>query len=488
KVYRLRKALYGLKHAPRAWYDELSTFLTSKGFTKGTSSVNKSSSLTDNSKRQDTPPTMNIQSLTEPTIPTNANTKENNDNQVEDEFTNPFCTLDFGFELIAFSDADHAGCIDTLKSTSGGIQFLGDKLFSWMSKKQDCTAMSLAKVGYMALSASCAQVMWRRKQLKDYGFYYNKIQLYCDSQSAIAISCNPVQHSCTKHIHTRYHFIKEQVENRIIELYFVKTEYQLANMFTKALLEDRFKYLVRRIGRITVVTLVKEQMSPWHGDEGIISMVSISPEDFLPSILLLVVVIVTVVIVAVILVVVVVVIDGVVIVVMIIRVEVVVMIIGVVIVVGVSFIIKLSLVIIGLEVATFPSILRGNHPMKASRSFSESNTILGHKVANSWNLLTYVLRSFPFIVRWLSKEFHHDKASSVKVPVANFTLQSSSGGGVTDLTGDEDPTNEDRDTGVGDSEVSVSLGEISPGGRKSQESSISDTEDRSKEVGRAIIV
>ncbi|GJS97732.1 hypothetical protein Tco_0804700 [Tanacetum coccineum] len=155
---------------------------------------------------------------------------------------------DSGFELTAFSDADHAGCIDTRKSTSGGIQFLGDKLVSWMSKKQDCTAMSSAEAEYVVLSASCAQVMWMRTQLKDYGFNYNKIPLYCDSQSAIAISCNPVQHSRTKHIHTRYHFIKEQVENGIIELYFVRTEYQLADMFTKALPEDRFQYLVRRIG------------------------------------------------------------------------------------------------------------------------------------------------------------------------------------------------------------------------------------------------
>ncbi|GJZ25941.1 retrovirus-related pol polyprotein from transposon TNT 1-94 [Tanacetum coccineum] len=136
---------------------------------------------------------------------------------------------DSGFELTAFSDADHAGCLDTRKSTSGGIQFLGDKLVSWMSKKQNCTAMSSAEAEYVALSASCAQVMWMRTQLQDYGFNYNKIPLYCDSQSAIAISCNPVQHSRTKHIHTR-------------------TEYQLADMFTKALPEDRFKYLVRRIG------------------------------------------------------------------------------------------------------------------------------------------------------------------------------------------------------------------------------------------------
>nr|GEW65574.1 retrovirus-related Pol polyprotein from transposon TNT 1-94 [Tanacetum cinerariifolium] len=152
------------------------------------------------------------------------------------------------FGLTVFSDADYIGCIYSRKSTSGGIQFLGDKLVSWMLKKQNCTAMSLAAAEYVVLSASCAQVMWMRTQLQDYGFNYNKILLYCDSQSAIAISCNPVQHSRTKHIHTRYQFIKEQVENGIIELYFVRTEYQLADMFTKSLTEDRFKYLVRQIG------------------------------------------------------------------------------------------------------------------------------------------------------------------------------------------------------------------------------------------------
>ncbi|GJU26217.1 retrovirus-related pol polyprotein from transposon TNT 1-94 [Tanacetum coccineum] len=89
---------------------------------------------------------------------------------------------DSGFELTAFSDSDHAECIDTHKSTSGGIQFLGDKSVSWMSKKQVCTAMSSAEVEYVVLSASCAQVMWMRTQLKDYGFNYNKISLYCDSQ------------------------------------------------------------------------------------------------------------------------------------------------------------------------------------------------------------------------------------------------------------------------------------------------------------------
>nr|GEY18178.1 hypothetical protein [Tanacetum cinerariifolium] len=110
---------------------------------------------------------------------------------------------DSSFELTAFLDVDHAGCVDTRKSTSRRILFLGDKLVSWMSKKQNYTVMSSAKAEYVALSASCAQVMWTRTQLKNYGFNYNKIPLYCDSQLAIAILCNSVQHSHTKHIHTR---------------------------------------------------------------------------------------------------------------------------------------------------------------------------------------------------------------------------------------------------------------------------------------------
>ncbi|GJR61513.1 retrovirus-related pol polyprotein from transposon TNT 1-94 [Tanacetum coccineum] len=156
---------------------------------------------------------------------------------------------DTGFNLTAFSDSDHAGCLDTRKSTSGGIQFLGgDKLVSWSSKKQDCTSMSSAEAEYVSLSACCAQVLWLRTQLTDYGFHFDKIPMYCDSKAAIAISCNPVQHSRTKHIDVRYHFIKEQVEKGIIELFFVGTECQLADLFTKALPEDRFRYLVIQLG------------------------------------------------------------------------------------------------------------------------------------------------------------------------------------------------------------------------------------------------
>nr|GEV95658.1 hypothetical protein [Tanacetum cinerariifolium] len=101
-------------------------------------------------------------------------------------------TKDSGFELTGFSDADYAGCKDTFKRSSGGAQFLGEKLVSWSSKKQDYTALSTAKPEYVSLSVSCAQVLWMWTQFTDYGFHFNKISIYCDLKSTIAISCNPV--------------------------------------------------------------------------------------------------------------------------------------------------------------------------------------------------------------------------------------------------------------------------------------------------------
>nr|GEV57765.1 hypothetical protein [Tanacetum cinerariifolium] len=147
-----------------------------------------------------------------------------------------------------FVNPDHPEKVYRLKKALYGLKQAPRAWYDKLSKFLISKGFTKAEGEYVALSVSCTQVMWMRTQLKDYGFNYNKLPLYCASQSAIVISCNPVQHSRTKHIHTRYHFIKEQVENIIIELYFVRTKYQLANMFTKALPEDRFKYLARRIG------------------------------------------------------------------------------------------------------------------------------------------------------------------------------------------------------------------------------------------------
>ncbi|GJQ98707.1 retrovirus-related pol polyprotein from transposon TNT 1-94 [Tanacetum coccineum] len=129
---------------------------------------------------------------------------------------------DSGFELKAFADADYAGCHDTRRSTSGSAQFLGHRLVSWSSKKQKSTAISTTEAEYIALSGCCAQILWMRSQLRDYGFAFNKIPMYCDNQSAIALCCNSVQHSRSKHIDIRHHFIKEQRFATLLPLLGVK--------------------------------------------------------------------------------------------------------------------------------------------------------------------------------------------------------------------------------------------------------------------------
>ncbi|GKD41417.1 hypothetical protein Tco_1261624 [Tanacetum coccineum] len=155
---------------------------------------------------------------------------------------------DTGMSMTTYADADHAGCQDTRRGTSGSAQFLGDKLINWSLKKQKFTAISSTEAEYIALSGCYAQILWMRLQLTDYGFQFNKIPLYYDNKSVIALCCNNVQRLRAKHIDVRYHFIKEQVENGIVEIYFVQTEYQLADIFTKPLPRERFNFLIEKLG------------------------------------------------------------------------------------------------------------------------------------------------------------------------------------------------------------------------------------------------
>nr|GEZ84348.1 copia protein [Tanacetum cinerariifolium] len=122
------------------------------------------------------------------------------------------------------------------------------RLVSWSSKKQKSTTISTTEAEYIALSGCYAQILWMRSQLKDYGFDFHKIPMYCDNQSVIALCCNSVQHSRSKHIDIRHHFIKEQVKRRVVELYFVETKYQLADIFMKALPRELFKTLLPLLG------------------------------------------------------------------------------------------------------------------------------------------------------------------------------------------------------------------------------------------------
>ncbi|GJY83858.1 putative ribonuclease H-like domain-containing protein [Tanacetum coccineum] len=294
-LYKLNKSLYGLKQAPRAWYDLLSSFLLSQKFSKGTVDptlfirrrqrhitglqifqstrgifLNQSkyaleslkkygmeicnpihTPMVEKSKLDEDPQgkaivltcyrgmigTLMYLTSSRPDLVFvvcmcaryQAKPTEKHLHAVKLIFRYLRGTINMGLwylkdsciALTAFADADHAGCQDTRKITSG-------------------------KAEYIALSGCCAQILWMRSQL--YGLGFNMIPLYCDNKSAIALCCNNVQHSRSKHIDIRHHFIKEQVENGVVELYFVRTEYQLADIFTKPLGRERLEFLINKLG------------------------------------------------------------------------------------------------------------------------------------------------------------------------------------------------------------------------------------------------
>ncbi|GJT02081.1 retrovirus-related pol polyprotein from transposon TNT 1-94 [Tanacetum coccineum] len=277
-VYRLKKAQYGLKQAPRAWYDLLSSFLLSQGFSKGTVDptlfisrkgkdillvqiyvddiifaytttelCNKFSEILCSKFKMSMMSKISfflglhisqspegiflnqskyaLESLKkygmkscDPMDTPMERPTEKHLHAIKRIFQYLKGTVNRGLwyskdspiALTAFADADHASCQDTRHSTSG--------------------------------------ILWMRSQLTDYGLGFNKIPMYYDNKSVIALCCNNVQHSRSKHIDIRYHFIKEQVENGVVELYFVRTEYQLADIFTKALCRERIEFLIDKLG------------------------------------------------------------------------------------------------------------------------------------------------------------------------------------------------------------------------------------------------
>nr|GEU67738.1 retrovirus-related Pol polyprotein from transposon TNT 1-94 [Tanacetum cinerariifolium] len=157
-----------------------------------------------------------------------------------------------GFDLKAYSDSDYTGCNLDTKSTSGGCQILGGKIVCWSAKKQSFVAMSLAEAKYVATARCCAQVLWIKIQLADYDVLYDKVPIFCDNTSVIAISNNLVLHFKTKHIDIKYHFIREYILKGDIELYFEPTELHLADIFSKPLAEPSFTRLVVELGMLNI--------------------------------------------------------------------------------------------------------------------------------------------------------------------------------------------------------------------------------------------
>jgi hypothetical protein len=125
------------------------------------------------------------------------------------------------FDLLGYSDSDYAGCKVDRKITTGTCQFLGWSLVSWSSNKQNCVALPTAEAEYIAAGACCAQLLWMKQTLRDFGCEFNKISLPCDNESAIKLANNPVQHSRTKHIDIRHHFLRDHEAKGDIELFHV---------------------------------------------------------------------------------------------------------------------------------------------------------------------------------------------------------------------------------------------------------------------------
>jgi hypothetical protein len=146
------------------------------------------------------------------------------------------------FDLIGYSDADYAGCKIDRKSTSVTCQFLGRSLVSWASKKQNSVALSTVEAEYIVAGHCCAQLLWMRQTLRDYGYKLSKVPLLCDNESA-HMADNPVEHNRTKHIDIRYHFLRDHQQKGDIEIAYVDTHNQLVDIFTKPLDEKTFSKL-----------------------------------------------------------------------------------------------------------------------------------------------------------------------------------------------------------------------------------------------------
>ncbi|GJR78542.1 putative ribonuclease H-like domain-containing protein [Tanacetum coccineum] len=157
------------------------------------------------------------------------------------------------FDLEAFSDSDYGGSNLDRKSTTGGCQFLGQRLISWQCKKQTIVATSTTEAEYVAAANCCGQVLWVQNQLLDYGFNFMNTKIHIDNESTICIVKNPVYHSKTKHIEIRHHFIRDCYEKKLIRVEKIHTDLNVADLLTKPFDGPRFNYLVVSIATIDTI-------------------------------------------------------------------------------------------------------------------------------------------------------------------------------------------------------------------------------------------
>ncbi|GJR37237.1 retrovirus-related pol polyprotein from transposon TNT 1-94 [Tanacetum coccineum] len=316
-VYRLKKALYGLKHAPRAWYNTLSRFLLDNKFSKGVVDPTDEFKILDVNdgtnaiflrlQVSESPRGIfinqskySLEILTKYGI----DTSDPVDTPMVDQ-----SKLDEDPLGILVNQTRFRGMVGSLMYLNAirpdivfamcmcarlsryKEKYVGKCSVSWRQiselviQKKKSTAISTTEAEYIAMSRCCTRILWMRSQLMDYGFAFNNIPLYCDNKSAIALCCNNVQHSRSKHIDRRHHFLREKVNNGVVEHYFVTTYYQLADIFIKALPREWFEFLLSRLGMKSMTLKTLKRLQDGEDDKHIIhrrpeSPVHVIGDDF----------------------------------------------------------------------------------------------------------------------------------------------------------------------------------------------------------------
>ncbi|GJX03002.1 retrovirus-related pol polyprotein from transposon TNT 1-94 [Tanacetum coccineum] len=153
-----------------------------------------------------------------------------------------------GIEIVVYADSDHAGDYVDQKSTSGICMFVGCCLTSWFSKKQTALAISTTEAEYVSAGKACQQALWIKQALIDYDVRLDDVPIMCDNKGAIDLSKNPVQHSRTKHIEIRHHFLRDNVQKGHISIEKVSSVDNIAGILTKPLKRELFNYLRLGLG------------------------------------------------------------------------------------------------------------------------------------------------------------------------------------------------------------------------------------------------
>jgi len=155
--------------------------------------------------------------------------------------------------LYGFSDADWVGCAETRRSTAGFCIYLGSNLISCTAKKQPTVSRSSTEAEYRALASATADLTWVSFVLRDIGCSLTPpIHLYCDNKSTISLTLNPVLHARTKHIEVDFHFVREKVSSGSLQVRYIPSAYQLADIFTKPLTRSAHSYMRTKLGICTL--------------------------------------------------------------------------------------------------------------------------------------------------------------------------------------------------------------------------------------------